>query len=111
MEIFFTSVEKDLFQNTKVDMGRDNLTRMERRALTNWRGDNLFNKKSDTIMGLQDKGNRFVIVDKNTDPLKAQQQIGRSSFIKLYQDPTDTHIKNVQEWADKWKNRGNITKA
>ena len=111
MEIFFTSVEKDLFQNTKVDMGRDNLTRMERRALTNWRGDNLFNKKSDTIMGLQDKGNRFVIADKNTDPLKAQQQIGRSSFIKLYHDPTDTHIKNVQEWADKWKNRGNITKA
>ena len=62
-------------------------------------------------MILQGKGNRFVIVDKNTDLLKAQQQIGRSSFIKLNLDPTDTHIKKVKEWADKWKNRGEITKA
>ena len=73
--------------------------------------DNLFNKESYTIMRLQDKGNRFVIVDKNTDRLKAQQQIGRSSFIKLNQVPTDTHIKKVKEWADKWKSRGEITKA
>ena len=52
-------------------------------------------------MRLQDKGNRFVIVDKNTDSLKTQQQIGLSSSIKLNHDPTDTHIKNVKEWADK----------
>ena len=62
-------------------------------------------------MRLQDKGNRFVIVDKNTDRLKTQQQIGLSSSIKLNHDPTDTHIKNVKEWADKWKNRGETTKA
>ena len=73
--------------------------------------DNLFNKESYTIMRLQDKGNRFVIVDKNTDRLKVQQQIGRSSFIKLNHVPTDTHIKKVKEWADKWKSRGEITKA
>ena len=30
----------------------------------------------------------FVIVDKNIDPLKAQQQI-LSSFIKFNHDPTD----------------------
>ena len=62
-------------------------------------------------MRLQDKGNRFVIVVKNTDHLKAQQQKGRSSFIKLNHDPTVTHIKKVKEWADEWKNRGEITKA
>ena len=50
-------------------------------------------------------------MDKNTDHLKAQQQIGRSSFIKLNHDPTDTHIKKGKEWADKWKSRGEITKA
>ena len=37
-------------------MAKDSLTRAERRALTNWRRDNLVNKESDTIMRLQDKG-------------------------------------------------------
>ena len=56
-------------------MAKDNVTRTERRALTNWRRDNLVNKETDTIMRLQDKGNRFVTVDKSTDRLKAQQQM------------------------------------
>ena len=30
-------------------------------------------------MRLQDKGNRFVITDKETDKIKAQQQIAKSS--------------------------------
>ena len=111
METFLTLVEKDLFQNTKVDKAKNNLTPMERRALTNWRRGNLFNKESYTFMRLKDKTNRFVTVDNNTDHLKAQQQIGRSSFIKLNHDPTDTHIKKGKEWADKWKSRGEITKA
>ena len=74
-ETFLTSAEKDLFQNIKVDKTNDNLTRTERRALTNWRKGKLFNKLSDAIMRLQDKGNRFIIVEKNSDRLKAQQQI------------------------------------
>ena len=88
-----TSAEKDLFQNAKVDKAKDNLICTERRALKNWRRDNLFNRENDTIMRLQDKGNRFVFVDKNTDLLKAEQQIGFISSIKLNHDPTDTHIK------------------
>ena len=96
LETFLASVEKPLFQNTKVGKAKDNLAHTERRELTNRRRANLFNKESKTIMRLQDKGNRFAIVDKNTDCLKAQQQIGRSSFIKLKYNPTDTHIKNVK---------------
>ena len=88
-----TSAEKDFFQNAKVDKAKDNLTRTERRALKNWRRDNLFNRENDTIMRLQDKGNRFVFVDKNTDRLKAEQPIGFISSIKLNHDLTDTHIK------------------
>ena len=44
-------------------------------------------------MRLQDKGNRFVFVDKNTDRLKAEQPIGFISSIKLNHDLTDTHVK------------------
>ena len=46
-------------------------------------------------MRQQDKGNRFVIVDKEPDKIKAKGQIDRSSFIKLNQDPTNNHIKLV----------------
>ena len=48
-------------------------------------------------MRLQDNGNRFVIVEKDTDRLKAQQQITRSTFNKLDYDPTYTHIQKVKE--------------
>ena len=60
-------------------------------------------------MRLQDKSYIFFFVDKDIDHLKAQQQIGRSSFIN--HDPTDTHIKKNKEWDDKWKDRGEITKS
>ena len=43
-------------------------------------------------MRLQDKGNKFVLVDKETDKVKAQQQIAKSSFHKLKSDPTKEHI-------------------
>ena len=92
-ETFFTSAEKDLFRNAKVDKAKDNLPRTERRALKNWRRDNLFNRENNTIMRLQHKDNRFVFVDKNTDRLKGEQQIGFISSVKLNHDPTDTHIK------------------
>ena len=54
--VFNDSFQQFLFQNTKVDMAKDTLARAERRAVTNWRRDNLVNKESDTIMRLQDKG-------------------------------------------------------
>ena len=43
----------------------------------------LFNKDSDKVMRLQDKGNRFIIVDKQTYCEKANEQIERSSFLKI----------------------------
>ena len=56
--------------------------------MKNWRKDVLFNKESELVMRLEDKDNGFVIVDKETDKIKAQQQIGKSSFQELNYDPT-----------------------
>ena len=39
-------------------------------------------------MRLQRQSNRFVIVDKETDKIKAEQQIVESSFQELNHDPT-----------------------
>ena len=60
-------------------------------------------------MRIQDKGNRFVIVDKETDKQKAEEQIARSSFRKLDHDPTNEHIQKVKAWAEKWYGKGEIT--
>ena len=41
------------------------------KRLKDWRKNVLFNKGSDKVMRLQDKGNRFIIVDKQTHYEKA----------------------------------------
>ena len=71
-------------------------------ALKNWRKDVLFNEESKLVMRLQDKCNRFVVVDKETNKIKAQQQIAKSSFQELNYDPTKEHIKKVEQWSEKW---------
>ena len=65
---------------------------------------------SNLIMLLQDKGNRFVAVDKVTDRNKEEEQIDKSSFNTLDHDPTSNHIKIVSEWANKWFTKGEISK-
>ena len=79
-----TSVERDLFCNTKPNYIRC--------TLKNWTQDILFNKESELLTRLQDKGNRFAIVDEETDKITTQQQIAMSSFEEFNDDPTKEHI-------------------
>ena len=53
------------------------------------------------MIRLQDKGNRFALVNKETNKVKAQQQIAKSSFQELDYDPTKEHIKRVEQWSEK----------
>ena len=80
------------------------------KRLKAWRKNVLFNKDSDKVMRLQDKGNRFIIVDKQTDCEKANEQIERSSFLKIDYDPTTLHINKVKDWTNKWISRNEISK-
>lgn len=89
---------------------RDNLTKSQCNQLNLWRKEHLPNNESNFVMRIQDKGNRFVIVDKETDIAKAEAQIARSSFKKLDYDPTAEHIEKVRKWADKWYGMGEISK-
>ena len=111
LETFLPLVEKDLFAVTLKKNVKGNLSEDERGELNGWRKNNFFNKDSDLVMRIQDKGNRFIVVDKETDRNKAQEQIDRSSFITLDHDPTSNHIKIVpSEWANKWFRKGKIGK-
>ena len=78
--------------------------------MKNLRKDVLFNKESKLVMRLQDKSNRFVVVDKETDKIKAQQQIAVSSFQQLDYDPTKEHIKKVEQVSEKWFQKKEISK-
>ena len=102
LETFLSTVEKELFINIKRNYVKDNLTEDERKSLTIWRRVILFNPDTSLLLRSQDKGNRFVVVDKQTDIAKANHQIERSSFVKLNYDSTKDFILNVKEWADKW---------
>ena len=110
LETFLSNVERELFSNTNRQNVPDNLTRGERESLKQWRRDELFNESSNLVMRLQDKGNRFVIVDKYTDVIKANEQIAKSSFARLEIDPTQNHIEKVIEWANKWYSKCEISK-
>ena len=78
LDTFVTSFEIDLFCNTKPTDVKDNL--FEEEKSEKWRKDVLFNKESELVMRLQDKGNGFVIVDKEADKINAQLKIAKSSF-------------------------------
>ena len=110
VETFLNKVEKDLFSNTKRKRVKDNITVEERTALNLWRKDHLLNTESDLVMRQQDKGNRFIIVDKETDLKKANEQIERSSFRELNIDPTIDHIEKVKQWTEKWLRKKEIDK-
>ena len=61
-------------------------------------------------MRLQDKGNRFIIVDKQADCEKANKQIKRSSFLKIDNVSIILHINKVKDWTTKWMSRNEISK-
>ena len=82
-------------------VSKKNFSKGERKVLINWRKTQLFNPCADLVFRSQDKGNRFVIVDKETYKLKAEEQIKRSSFVELNYDTTFDHIAKVKVWAEK----------
>ena len=92
IETFLNNVERDLFKNTKRRFVKDNLSVNERKCLNQWRKENLFSPDSTIIMHQQDKGNRFVIVEKEIDVKKANEQ-----------------IELGLDWNEKWFQRGKLT--
>ena len=110
IETFTSFVEKVLFQDTSRKRIPSNLSQDEKKALKDWRKNILFNKGSDKVMRLQDKGNRFIIVDKQTDCEKANKEIERNCFLKIDYVPTTLHINKVKDWANKRISRHEISK-
>ena len=109
-EMFLKSIERDIFSETRKKNTRSNLTKEENEMLSYCKKQVLFNKDSKDVLRLQDKGNKFVIVDKLTDLRKAEKQIAWSSMTKVDEDLTEMMINRVKNWCGKWKDLGYLSK-
>ena len=56
----------------------------------------------DKVVRVQDKGSRFVILENEVYEEKIQQQIDRSSFKELKDDPSKLFQQKINNWIEKW---------
>ena len=108
-EAFLKCVERDIFSDTSQKKIRSNLSKEENDMLKYCRKEMLFNPDSTEVMRLQDKGNKFVVVDKPTDLSKSESQIIKSSMVKVEDDPTKLMIDKIDNWCRKWTDKGHLS--
>ena len=63
----------------------------------------------DLVVRLQDKGSRFVILDRNDYIDKVEHSLNDGSFDILGSDPSLSYYHIVKDWGDKWVEKGEIT--
>ena len=103
LEIFLSSVRRDLINPRNIKSARDNLTKGERVALKQFRN-------SDVVIRIQDKGSRFVLIDKGEYEDKMFGQLHNQLHYKsLQEDPTNRHLAVVESWCNKWVGKGEIS--
>ena len=103
IELFLSNVRKDLLDPNNVRTVKDNLSRGERIALKKL-------KNSNTVIRIQDKGSRFVLVNSSDYEDKMLAQLNNQLHYKpLQSDPTPKHIGSVEKWCSKWLRNGDIS--
>ena len=63
----------------------------------------------DIVIRLQDKGSRFVVLDRTDYIDKVESNLGDGSFDLLPSDPSLAYYQIVKDWGTKWVNKGEIT--
>ena len=63
----------------------------------------------DIVVRLQDKGSRFVILDRTDYIYKVESNLNDGSFDLLPSDPSSSYYQTVRDWGVKWVNKGEIT--
>ena len=62
------------------------------------------------VIKIQDKGSKFVVMDKNDYDTKMLEQLENPlHYEKLENDPSENHVGVISQWAKKWYERGQIT--
>ena len=97
LETFIDTIEKQLFEPKNIKCVRSNLTYEERKALAELKS------MENTVVRIQDKGSRFVLLTNEDYENKVEHQIARSSFKELPSDPSQEFERKVKLWIDKWQ--------
>ena len=102
LELFLSSVRKDILNPRNISNSQDNLSKRERSALREL-------KNSDVTIRLQDKGSRFVLINSGEYNDKMLDQLNNPLHYKvLKSDPTIKHLSTVEQWCSKWLQRKEI---
>ena len=103
LETFLATIENKLFD---VHRARhypvSNLSKSEHKTLHRLR------TYKDIVVRLQDKGSRFVILDRNDYIDKVESNINDGSFDLLPADLSSSYYQMVRDWGVKWVNKGEI---
>ena len=104
LETFLATIENKLFD---VHRARhhpfSNLSKSEHKTLHRLR------TSKDTVVRLQHKGSRFVILDRTDYIDKVESNLNNGSFDLLPADPSFSYYQMVRDWGVKWVNKGEIT--
>ena len=102
-QIFLESVKKELFNPKNVSLAHDNLSVGERKAFSRLK--NL----DEQVIKIQDKGSKFVILDKKEYSSKMLGQLENPiHHNKLHADPSASFVNTISEWSNKWLQKGQI---
>ena len=102
LELFLSNIRKDVL-NPNIKLTKDNLSERERTALRKL-------KNSTTVVRIQDKGSRFVLLSSADYEEKMFSQLNNEvHYNQLQLDPTPKHISVVERWCSKWLQKGEIT--
>ena len=104
LETFLATVENTLFDADRASYEpKSNIWKAENKALCKLRS------SKDLVVRLQDKGSRFVILDRNDYIDKVERNLNDGSFDILGSDPSLSYYHIVKDWGDKWVEKGEIT--
>ena len=68
------------------------------------------NADKEFILRIQDKGNRFIFVDKKTDKKKANKYLKKTNFKRIHFDPTSSHIQKVKQFFKEKRKKRRVIK-
>ena len=104
LETFLATIENKLFD---VHRARhhpvSNLSKSEHKTL-HW-----LRTSKDIVVRLQDKGSRFVILDRTDYIDKVESNLNDGLFDLLPTDPSSSYYQMVRDWGVKWVNKSEIT--
>ena len=104
LETFLATFENKLFDADRASYEpKSNISKAENKALCKLRS------SKDLVVRLQDKGSRFVILDRNDYIDKVERNFNDGSFDILGSDPSLSYYHIVKDWGDKGVEIGEIT--